>query len=822
MTNQDKVKTDKWLKVKVNTDAPKKVSRGRHNLSRHVLNLRETKSAVIVQPVKLGAPRVTIPEPLRFNLRLNLLNPVSSIFYIPWWRLERRWPVVRGLTINFILEIIYRLFYFSVRSVAMFYYRVFVYCKALAREVIEDVANFVGLLATVLSLNLYKRKNDVQVMLPGFGQVMLFLILLLALITPIKWFDLKNSVSNHKDQILSYAQAAMDQFSLASEKLFIADYENAFADFSAANISLAKAQLKIDQINNELAGLVYRLPVISDKVDSAQKVIEAARLLADSGETLTITLSSFPEVTEIENMNLGANVRQLKDAVDSVLPKLNAAQTSLAEADLSGVDTLMIGNDWNSIRNRMNDLVLVFTQTSKVLDVMVDMIPVQGNRRYLLVFQNNSELRPTGGFMGSLAFLDFIDGKLQKMEIPGGGPYDFQGQLVPKINPPQPLTLINSLWQLQDANWFFDFPSSAEKINWFLENSGADKVDGIIAVNPDLVLDLLKITGPINLPEYNKVITSENFIRETQEAVELEYDRVANRPKQFIADLAPVILDKMLASKTTDQLKILGQVVNLLNTKSIQMYFSGEQYQAKVKELGWAGDVKTGFYDYLAIVRTNIGGGKSDLVTYDKVKQEVNISESGKVSEKVYLTREHRGDPFDIFFKRDNISWIRFYVPSGAKLVSASGFADMSNYVFKPSHLNSQDDVYLKTKEERIIGGDQLGVVETSEFGKTVFAGWMDVPPGESRTITVEYELPDALPMLDNNSNSFHYDSYYQQQSGVKPLDFAATINLPDNLILRWQESSGKVSVLPNSINFTDDWENDEFLGLILSGPLNK
>ena len=78
-------------------------------------------------------------------------------------------------------------------------------------------------------------------------------------------------------------------------------------------------------------------------------------------------------------------------------------------------------------------------------------------KRYLIVFQNNNEIRPTGGFMGSFALVDIQKGKILNIDIPGGGTYDLKGQMKKEVEPPLPLQLSNNRWEFQDANWFPDF-----------------------------------------------------------------------------------------------------------------------------------------------------------------------------------------------------------------------------------------------------------------------------------------------------------------------------------------------------------------------------
>ena len=71
---------------------------------------------------------------------------------------------------------------------------------------------------------------------------------------------------------------------------------------------------------------------------------------------------------------------------------------------------------------------------------------------------------------------------------------------------------MSAVWTMHDANWFPNFPTSAEKVSWFYEKTGGRTVDGVIAITPELLRDLLAITGPIDMPEYDKTINADNFI----------------------------------------------------------------------------------------------------------------------------------------------------------------------------------------------------------------------------------------------------------------------------------------------------------------------
>ena len=147
--------------------------------------------------------------------------------------------------------------------------------------------------------------------------------------------------------------------------------------------------------------------------------------------------------------------------------------------------------------------------------------------------------------MGSVAEVSFDRGSVKSIKVPPGGTYDIKGQLLAHVISPDPLHLINPHWQFQDSNWFPDFPTSARKMLWFWSKSGQPTQNGVISINASLVERILEITGPIDMPEYGKVIDKSNFMLETQKAVELEYDKQANTPKKFIGDLTQEMMKRL-------------------------------------------------------------------------------------------------------------------------------------------------------------------------------------------------------------------------------------------------------------------------------------
>jgi hypothetical protein len=129
--------------------------------------------------------------------------------------------------------------------------------------------------------------------------------------------------------------------------------------------------------------------------------------------------------------------------------------------------------------------------------VVLELLGSRQDRQYLVMFQNNRELRPTGGFIGSFALVDVSRGEVRKVLV--DTIYNPDGQLKDFLIPPVPLQKITDRWFARDANWFADFRTSASKVAHLFERSGGPTVDGVLAITPVLLEDLLRLTGPISM-----------------------------------------------------------------------------------------------------------------------------------------------------------------------------------------------------------------------------------------------------------------------------------------------------------------------------------
>ena len=653
----------------------------------------------------------------------------------------------------------------------------------------------------------------------AWSQVLNFLLLGLLVSAPVKVIAVWYELGLQRQQVINFAAVGAEQIKAGTESLSSGNLNQAQQSFTKAADTFASAAAMLQSWPDRLWKIMALIPGKTQQYVSGNYIISASQEMSQAAALAVSAWRTMQSANVNDPANLARNLELTKSAVEQIKIHLDLATEHLDKVDQGTVPeslrtTLSImQSELRDITNQLRNFVTLPEFISQAIVGQPGQV-----KTFVLVFQNPSELRPTGGFMGSLAIMQVENGKIKQFNIPGGGPYDYQGQLASVIRPPEPIRLVRGVWQLQDANWWPDFPTSAQKILWFMEKSGAPSADGVMALNATLVVELLKLTGPISLPQYDKILTSANFLRETQKAVEIEYDRRLNRPKQFIADLAPVLLDKILNLPPARQTELLATIDSALAKREIQMYFTSAAMQARAVAYGWAGEIKTTPLDYLALVRTNIGGGKTDAVTADAVSHHATIADDGTITVEVKLTRQHNGNARDLWESRRNVDYVRFYVPRGSVLLEADGFTPPPENYFRPVPPEAEYDQDLINSEQLVGYSEPSGTKISEQFGKTVYANWLSVAPGESATARVLYRLPFILRPDSNWQDLRRYQVYFQRQSGTKPAEFLSQVTLPPAWRLRWQRGSAPLTFDQTSktLSFYNNWLEDQYYALIV------
>ncbi|RJR31323.1 DUF4012 domain-containing protein [Candidatus Parcubacteria bacterium] len=627
----------------------------------------------------------------------------------------------------------------------------------------------------------------------------IFLVILIFMILPFVALNFASSVFTTREKVMNLSEDGYSHLQQAGISLNSLEFDQASKEFNEASLKFSQAKREVEGQNL----LFYTLSLISPEF---KNVKSSGTYLLSAGENLSqagyYIMKGLNKIYHQRSGDLGARISFFNDNLSNAILAVAKASENISKVDLEQFSSASFEIETLADKD-ISELQEKLGEFNYVTDAVLEFLGENDWQRYLLIFQNNNEIRATGGFMGSFALIDLKDGKIKNLEVPGGGTYDLQGQLKVAVSSPQPLTLINPRWEFQDANWWPDFPTAAKKIIWFYENSDGPTVDGVVAINSNVMEDLLEITGPVFLPAYTRTITAGNFEMETQKIVEIEYDRTENKPKEFIGDLAPIIFDRLSKLDQSGFVKLLQVLYNNLQAKNIQFYFSDEDLENLARQLNWAGQMAQNDGDYLSVISTNIAGAKTDAVIDTSIVHEVKVAKDGTATVTLKITKKHNGVSGDnIFTGVGNNDYLRIYTPQGSRLVKASGFSRIPPELFEEG--SYEKDVAIAAVENSMKKEPVSNMDIYDEFGKTVFANWLSIKPGEEKSVTVEYELPHKF--------SGRYSLLLQKQSGKDSINFLSNVYLSEiySPKLTYPET---LTVKNNQVIFTNTIDKDLFYG---------
>lgn len=814
-----------WKKLKLFANRSAIDSAELPQLSAHVLNLRrelQQNNKTDSTDQKLGRNQTVfyIPTKKKVKNRINLAaNPIKPT--LP--------DSVSDLTFLWMFELVGWLATSWWRLLIKLFLSTFQEAICIFESIKYDVINFFGFVYEFIAWPIKKVKPRKFRAVDSFlnytqdfwdlGQVKWLIVVALIIIVPIKVYATWQVASAKQQAIINLSQEGVSSLQSGSASLLAGDTEQAEQKYKEAADKFSEAQRLAQIIPVPVLNLLAVIPGKAQQITGGVYLVSASKELAIAASSTLGLWHDLSSNSLLVDLAQDDKVEALEQNITTINNHLTLASLYLDRVQADNIPEDVADQVLN-VKDELKKAEKVVASLGTIPDLMRRAFVTTEPKRYLLIFQNNSEMRATGGFMGSLAFVDINSGKVESFTMPGGGPYDFQGQIKKIIRPPEPIRLVRGTWQLQDSNWWFDFPTSAQKVMWFIKQSDGPDVDGVLAMTPDVVIELLKLTGPIELKKYNKTITADNFMRTTQLAVDVEYDKAENKPKQFLVDLAPILMDRVINLSKDKQVELVKILQSSLLSKSFQLYFVDDDLQKQVENFGWSGEVKNTSGDYLAVVHTNIGGGKTDLVTSEQVDYKVNIDNVGQVVGDLTITRQHNGSATDIFEKRRNVDYMRIYVPRGSVLLSADGFTPPPDSYFRAVPGEAEVDFDLVGNEDLVAYHQSSGTKITEEFGKTVFANWLSVAPGEKKTIHLTYKLPFILKSGTGLTAFRQYQLFLQRQPGMQPVDFKAAINFPQNWRVRWQESSAELDRNDGMLNLKTQLLNDDYLAVLFDNKI--
>lgn len=606
-------------------------------------------------------------------------------------------------------------------------------------------------------------------------------------------------------KVLSYSKNGFNSLKASTLATLSSDMRQAKSKLSNALSLLSQAEEILKKQHGKIITIAKKIPVVGSGIQAKQNLLAAGNHIALGNTYILKGINDAKNHTG----NLLYKSETLNNHIKSALPQYKQALRSIVKVPTEEIPS--------RYRSQAQEFKLIFTaivndleNISSLLDAFRLVFGQSGYNKYLVLFQNSNELRPTGGFAGGFAVVETQKGKIN-WKIPSGGTYDLQGQLNSAIRPPKPLQLVNKRWQFQDANWWSHLPASAALIEDMYQEARGASVDGVITVNASVLKRLLKVTGPIKVEEYNITVTSKNVVSKIQKSEDIAQQK-NKKAKSALSILAKKIRSRLKKKDKMALLKLAVEIYQALEQKEIQVYMDNKQTQETLRSFGWTGEIMQAHkkQDYLHITHANLGSLKSNKNINEYIDLSTSINDQGQVVNTLKITRKHEGKVNTNTPRRysmQNFSYLRVYVPKGSNIISAQGFSSPLESAFRvPKSYYKKHPLAKSLSSESEIDIDS-GTRIYNQFGKTVFSNWMNTKPQNTSTAVIKYELPFKLTtksdgnnlkkwsrlFFRNKQNTLPYSMLIQKQSGTN-YNFSHTISTPRKFTSEWKSTDGLIS----------------------------
>ncbi len=499
------------------------------------------------------------------------------------------------------------------------------------------------------------------------------------------------------------------------------------------------------------------VPFFGSYVSDANHLVNAGLYGMDASDIVLTTIEPYADLLGLtggKDSVMGDGTKTAKDRIDFIvksipdlIPNIDkiSGKTALIEKELTNINSdrypVRIGK--TEVRSKVKSGLEMFSEAAgfitngkPLLEAAPYLLGIDSERTYLLLFQNDKELRPTGGFMTGYSIMKVNKGAFSP--VSSSDIYNLDAKYKPTIVAPDPIikylkgpyALSNKL-RLRDMNWSPDFAESMRLFTTEAESIGITGIDGIISVDTQVLVYLLDAIGKIGVPGFGNFSTEidsrcncPNVIYELEAFADVEgpvvwdpngsgkiiyapanYD---NR-KKIIGPLMNSVLANAMGQPKDKLPKLFEAGFKSLIEKHILFYIFDSKTQDAVSSFGIAGTIKSANGDYLHINDANLGGRKSNLYVTNEIFQEYSTSKDGYIEKTLTLTYKNPMKQ-DGWLNSVLPDWVRIYVPKGSTLISFDGVEDKAT--------------------------------PYEEFGKTVFAGFFKLRPEGVSKLTIKYKLP--------------------------------------------------------------------------------
>lgn len=540
-------------------------------------------------------------------------------------------------------------------------------------------------------------------------------------------------------------------------------------DISLASKEIDKTKQYLAETQRSFAFLVPLkfVPLLSWYYNDADHLMKAGAHGLDTAEIAVDALEPHADILGLKGEGTfsgGSAEDRIKTAVmatSKITPQIDkiAAQLVLVQKEVDQVKPWhypkfifgsKVQDQLTQLQETTDQAATFVTDAKPLVKALPSLLGEDEAKKYLILFQNDKELRPTGGFLTAYAIFKVDKGviSIEKSE----DIYKLDDTIANKPAAPAPLQKYLKVYKqnLRDTNQSPDFLESMKMFNELYDRAGGKtEVDGIIAMDTDVLVKTIKVLDDEVTANGTTFTTKEDprcdcpqVIYELENNISRPVNYIKTDRKSLIGELMNAILVKALSSSPKIYWGPLFQtIIAETNQKHIMFYLYDDEAQKGIVALNAAGEINQKWDgDFLHVNESNYSGAKVNIFLQRAVEEKYDIAKDGTVTKTVTINYKNPYPASDCSLERGGLclnstykGWLRVYAPEGSELIDSKG--------------------------------STVKVISYEDLGKTVFEGLVSVRTQGVGSFSVTYKLPfkmtgRTMPLLIQKQPGTVADSY--------------------------------------------------------------
>jgi hypothetical protein len=501
-------------------------------------------------------------------------------------------------------------------------------------------------------------------------------------------------------------------------------------------------------------------------------------------QILTLTAEGTKIVQQLTAIQIHES--NITTALSSVAPLIDAAQekTSLLISETKALKETrvplwrnrIVTNALETIEEKLVEVKTIETE-AKAASLLIPLLAgTEGDKEYLLLLQNSQELRPTGGFIGSVGYLRFHNGVYNGITIEDV--YALDGQLRGHVQPPEPIRTIlgQEHWYLRDSNWSPDFPTTGKQAIFFAEHSVNKTFSGVIAVSLPVLQQILAAVGPIPIPDYQTQISASSLSEFLNKEATTNFFPGSTGKKDALGAVGKQLLLRLFSSKNKeDYLAIAKVLATSIENGDILFYATDQKTQNQLLVAGWAGifppkpkcTETTCYENSIAVNEANLSVNKANGYVSREFSRNLTVGQEGSSGEDTLTI--NNTPPTGTVSGGTYTPYIRFYYPPQTT-INAIRINGLVTSLATPA-TNSASLPFTEVSREQI--------------GQEVVSVAINVPENQKSVISIEYQSPQRQEIEQISTTIY-------RQPGIAAFPVSLSVSVPKDILPKLEKESGK------------------------------